>query len=237
MQRVCLSLPDAFVSPTTWVTHSSLLVSILSDDIGDNCAPGDQRHREIHRILLDNSSDIQRRNDAMLFCNLPPRVLERLGSMVVDIQVGLFIHFLNTSIPHSIVPRPSTPSLARPTCPRSVSSNAIQLTVHLLASPRNLISSLPGRSRRFNSDPIDPLPPALSSCTIGSTRHVVSCLVPLCKIIYSTGWTPMKLQLTGQISDLLHLSLENSSRMACLTMQLTSKGWLHEANLVYHVLK
>ncbi|KIK91304.1 hypothetical protein PAXRUDRAFT_830959 [Paxillus rubicundulus Ve08.2h10] len=86
LQRVCLSLPDAFVSPNTWVTHRSLLVSILSDDIGDNSAPGDQRHCEIHRILLDNLSNIQRRNDAMLFRNLPPRVLERLGSMVVDIQ-------------------------------------------------------------------------------------------------------------------------------------------------------
>ncbi|KAF9231909.1 hypothetical protein BU15DRAFT_55624 [Melanogaster broomeanus] len=86
LQRVCLSLPDVFVSPTTWVAHSSLLVSILSDNIADNPAPGDQRHREIQRMLLDNLSDIQRRNDAILFRNLPPRVLERLGSMVVDIQ-------------------------------------------------------------------------------------------------------------------------------------------------------
>ncbi|KAF9219563.1 hypothetical protein BS17DRAFT_760662 [Gyrodon lividus] len=86
LQRVCLSLPDAFVSPNIWVTHSLLLVSILSDDIDDNSAPGDQRQREVQRILLDNLSDIQRRNDAMLFRNLPPRVLERLGSMVVDIQ-------------------------------------------------------------------------------------------------------------------------------------------------------
>ncbi|KIJ67463.1 hypothetical protein HYDPIDRAFT_108239 [Hydnomerulius pinastri MD-312] len=85
LQRVCLSLPDAFVSPNAWVNHSSLLLSILSD-IGDTAGPADQRQREIQRILLDNLSDIQKRNDAMLFRNLPPRVLERLGSMVVDIQ-------------------------------------------------------------------------------------------------------------------------------------------------------
>jgi mediator of RNA polymerase II transcription subunit 12 len=38
-------------------------------------------------LLSDNLKDIQRRNDAMLFRNLPPRKLERLGSLVVDIQI------------------------------------------------------------------------------------------------------------------------------------------------------
>ncbi|KAH7888428.1 hypothetical protein F5I97DRAFT_1803562 [Phlebopus sp. FC_14] len=85
VQRACLSLPDAFVSPDTWACHSSLLVSILSDTIGDPL-PGDLRQREIQRIFLDSLTDIERRNDAMLFRNLPPRVLERLGSMVIDIQ-------------------------------------------------------------------------------------------------------------------------------------------------------
>lgn len=87
LQRICLALPDAFVSPHTWAGYASLLVPVLSDDVGDLPIPGDMRHREIQRIFLQNISDIQRRTDAMLFCNLPPRVLERLGSMVVDIQM------------------------------------------------------------------------------------------------------------------------------------------------------
>lgn len=82
-----MALPDAFVSPHTWASHASLLVPVLSDDVDDLPIPGDMQRREIQRIFLQNISDIQRRTDAMLFCNLPPRVLERLGSMVVDIQV------------------------------------------------------------------------------------------------------------------------------------------------------
>lgn len=89
VQRICLTLPDVFVSPNTWATHSSLLVSVLSNVVRDHSLPGDQRQREVQRLLLENVSDIRRRNDAMLFRNLPPRALERLGSMVVDIQVSL----------------------------------------------------------------------------------------------------------------------------------------------------
>ncbi|KAL4074347.1 hypothetical protein J3A83DRAFT_4509821 [Scleroderma citrinum] len=87
LQRICLALPDAFVSPHTWTSYASLLVPVLSDDVGDVPIPRDMRYREIQRALLHNISDIQRRTDAMLFRNLPPRVLERLGSMVVDIQI------------------------------------------------------------------------------------------------------------------------------------------------------
>ncbi|KAG8221691.1 hypothetical protein J3R82DRAFT_1977 [Butyriboletus roseoflavus] len=86
LQRICLTIPDAFVSPNTWAGHSSSLTSALSGTVGDHSLPGDQRQREIQQLLLENLSDIQRRNDAMLFRNLPPRALERLGSMVVDIQ-------------------------------------------------------------------------------------------------------------------------------------------------------
>lgn len=90
LQRICLTIPDAFVSPNTWAGHASLLTSALTDAVGDHSLPGDQRQREIQHLLLGNLSDIQRRNDAMLFRNLPPRALERLGSMVVDIQVCLY---------------------------------------------------------------------------------------------------------------------------------------------------
>ncbi|KAG9310727.1 transcription mediator complex subunit Med12-domain-containing protein [Chiua virens] len=89
LQRICIVLPDSFVSPNTWAIHSSLLASILSKSVGDNSVPGDQRQCEVQRLLLENLSAIRRRNDAMLFRNLPPRALERLGSMVVHIQVTL----------------------------------------------------------------------------------------------------------------------------------------------------
>lgn len=94
LQRICLILPDAFVSPNTWASHSALLASVLSDAFGDHehSLSGDLRQREIQQLLLENLSDIQRRNDAMLFRNLPPRALERLGSMVVDIQVSHLLY-------------------------------------------------------------------------------------------------------------------------------------------------
>ncbi|KAI6121312.1 hypothetical protein F5141DRAFT_1186585 [Pisolithus sp. B1] len=86
-ERICLTLPDAFVSPHTWANSASFVVPILSNDNSSNSTPGDTRTREAQRVLHHNITDIQRRTDAMLFRNLPPRVLERLGSMVVDIQI------------------------------------------------------------------------------------------------------------------------------------------------------
>jgi mediator of RNA polymerase II transcription subunit 12 len=84
-QRICVALPDTFVSPSAWLAHSSLLCSALAGpaDIG----PSNCRRRDFQQLLSDNLKDIQRRNDAMLFRNLPPRKLERLGSLVVDIQI------------------------------------------------------------------------------------------------------------------------------------------------------
>ncbi|OAX39947.1 hypothetical protein K503DRAFT_781763 [Rhizopogon vinicolor AM-OR11-026] len=85
IQRICVALPDAFVSPSIWLAHSSLLSSLLAESTGGG--PSDIRRREFQHLLSDNFVDIQRRNDAMLFRNLPPRKLERLGSLVVDIQI------------------------------------------------------------------------------------------------------------------------------------------------------
>ncbi|KAG1745538.1 uncharacterized protein EDB91DRAFT_1236376 [Suillus paluster] len=85
IQRICMTLPDTLVSPSTWLAHSSLLCSVLADAAGDE--PSDCRRRDFQQLISDNLMDIQRRNDAMLFRNLPPRKLERLGSLVVDIQI------------------------------------------------------------------------------------------------------------------------------------------------------
>ncbi|KAG2121417.1 hypothetical protein BD769DRAFT_1629455 [Suillus cothurnatus] len=85
IQRICVALPDAFVSPGAWLAHSSLLCSALAGPT--DSGPSDCRRRDFQQLISDNLIDIQRRNDAMLFRNLPPRKLERLGSLVVDIQI------------------------------------------------------------------------------------------------------------------------------------------------------
>ncbi|KAG1807752.1 hypothetical protein EV424DRAFT_1543731 [Suillus variegatus] len=85
IQRICVALPDTFVSPRTWLAHSLLLCSALAGPV--DSGPSDCRRRDFQQLISDNLRDIQRRNDAMLFRNLPPRKLERLGSLVVDIQI------------------------------------------------------------------------------------------------------------------------------------------------------
>ncbi|KAG1727617.1 hypothetical protein EDB19DRAFT_1897524 [Suillus lakei] len=84
-ERICVALPDTFVSPSTWLAHSSILCSALAGPADGG--PSDCRRRDFQQLISDNLIDIQRRNDAMLFRNLPPRKLERLGSLVLDIQI------------------------------------------------------------------------------------------------------------------------------------------------------
>ncbi|KAK0461037.1 uncharacterized protein EV420DRAFT_1529889, partial [Desarmillaria tabescens] len=86
LQRFCLALPDAFVSPRMWATHSGLLRAVLTENIMDQTFD-DQNPNEIHQDLIRNVTDIQRRNEAMLFYNLPPLASDRLGSSVLDIKL------------------------------------------------------------------------------------------------------------------------------------------------------
>ncbi|KAH9993507.1 hypothetical protein BJV74DRAFT_833136 [Russula compacta] len=64
LRRACLTIPDAFISPR--ISHPR---------------PTDT----IYTVLSDNFVDIQKRNDAMWFRNLPPRVLARLTEAVSDV--------------------------------------------------------------------------------------------------------------------------------------------------------
>lgn len=70
--------------------HSALLTSVLTENILDH--PADQHvqqnTREVHQIILENFYDIKRRNEAMLFRNLPSLVSARLGSAVSDVEVN-----------------------------------------------------------------------------------------------------------------------------------------------------
>ncbi|THH13392.1 hypothetical protein EW146_g6819 [Bondarzewia mesenterica] len=85
--RCCINLPDAFISPRMWVAHSSLLSCILA---GDACESPDayleQTKSFLRRTLYENYVEIKKRNDAMLFRNLPPRVLARLSEAVTDVM-------------------------------------------------------------------------------------------------------------------------------------------------------
>lgn len=72
-----------------WNMHSTFLVQALTETMADpsNQQLIEQNSQEVQRILVDNVADIRRRNEAMLFRNLPPRGLARLGSSVADVQV------------------------------------------------------------------------------------------------------------------------------------------------------
>lgn len=71
-----------------WITHAALLQQILNGDSRSNHAtrPPDT----IYTMLADNFADIQKRNDAMWFRNLPPRVLARLTEAVSDVTVSAY---------------------------------------------------------------------------------------------------------------------------------------------------
>ncbi|TFK74611.1 hypothetical protein BDN72DRAFT_955610 [Pluteus cervinus] len=91
LQRICLAIPDAFVSPRLWSLQSNLIQEALGEDILDH--PKDDKHieqcsRDIRQLITDNVSDIQRRNDAMLFRKLPPHIsTNTLGSAVSDVKL------------------------------------------------------------------------------------------------------------------------------------------------------
>ncbi|KAJ7647576.1 hypothetical protein FB45DRAFT_893821 [Roridomyces roridus] len=89
LQRVCLSLPDVFVSPAMWSAHATLISSALTENLMDHTSDPhiDQNSRDLHQLLVDNFLDIKRRNEAMLFTNLPSHVSARLRTVVSDVQL------------------------------------------------------------------------------------------------------------------------------------------------------
>ncbi|KAJ7668448.1 hypothetical protein DFH06DRAFT_1181718 [Mycena polygramma] len=89
LQRVCLSLPDAFVSPGMWSAHANLVAEALTENVLDH-SPDlhiEQNSRDLHQLSVDNFMDIKRRNEAMLFTNLPSHVSARLRTVVSDVQL------------------------------------------------------------------------------------------------------------------------------------------------------
>ena len=70
--------------------YGAVLEEILLDDFSTD-GPDTSLQPNIqalHQIVLDTLSDVQRRNEAMLFHHLPPRVLGTLSSALSDIKVS-----------------------------------------------------------------------------------------------------------------------------------------------------
>lgn len=92
-QRICLAIPDAFVSPKMWSTYSDLLAQVLtSSDIqfpSDHCM--NQNGQDLRHSLSENFLGIKRRNEAMLFRGPIAQVSARLGAAVADVKVLLFL--------------------------------------------------------------------------------------------------------------------------------------------------
>ncbi|THV06762.1 hypothetical protein K435DRAFT_711026 [Dendrothele bispora CBS 962.96] len=86
LQRICIALPDTYVSPRLWMSHSELLLDVLTR----HSMPIDEGERDaqsISQVLRENFSDIKKRNETMLFRNLPSLVSVRLGSAVSDVEL------------------------------------------------------------------------------------------------------------------------------------------------------
>ncbi|KAG6829453.1 hypothetical protein H0H92_004513 [Tricholoma furcatifolium] len=90
VQRLCIVLPDSFIGPSLWKTHSLLLTDILTRKIAD--FPGtnhiERNAHDICRILQENLTAIRRRNEAMLFRSLP--LLNSISSATDLSTVQLF---------------------------------------------------------------------------------------------------------------------------------------------------
>lgn len=88
-QRSFLALPDAFVSPRMWLLQSHSLDTLLNDYIAAHASLTDPEHTAatLHETLLDIFSDVKQRNEAMLFYDLPPRMLGGLSSTLSTIKV------------------------------------------------------------------------------------------------------------------------------------------------------
>jgi len=93
-KRICIALPDTYVSPRLWMSYSDILHDILTCYVDD----GEKDAQNIARILRENFSDIKKRNETMLFRNLPSLVSVRLGSAVSDVEVSCLLVSLCTEV-------------------------------------------------------------------------------------------------------------------------------------------
>lgn len=87
-KRSFLALPDAFISPRAWQVHSELMSDIISNAVAPTEGTPVQSAQALQQTFQDLLADMKRRNEAMLFRRLPPRVVGSLTSALSDIKVG-----------------------------------------------------------------------------------------------------------------------------------------------------
>ncbi|KAJ4468328.1 hypothetical protein J3R30DRAFT_3305964 [Lentinula aciculospora] len=90
LQRVCLVLPDAFVSPRMWIIYNDIICEVLTRDSNNNLPEGSIEQltgASIFNIIYRNFLDVRRRIEAMLFRNLPSLTTSHLGSAVHDVEL------------------------------------------------------------------------------------------------------------------------------------------------------
>ena len=79
------------MNPRLWLQHSPLLEEILAEHISRTSADAGREVAfstpALNETFLAAYEDVKKRNDAMLFRNLPPRVLGSISSALSDIKV------------------------------------------------------------------------------------------------------------------------------------------------------
>ncbi|EEB92684.1 hypothetical protein MPER_08771, partial [Moniliophthora perniciosa FA553] len=94
VQRLSLTIPDTFVSPKLWSGYADLIADILVTEITDNTQDemAENGTHYLSQHMVFNLADIKKRNETMLFRNLPDVSSVRLGSAVSDVEVRFQIY-------------------------------------------------------------------------------------------------------------------------------------------------
>ncbi|KAI0769653.1 hypothetical protein BD413DRAFT_627402 [Trametes elegans] len=89
ISRSFLALPESCISPRIYTQYGAVLEEILMENFAvDGSEAATQQNAQVLRqTVADTLSDVQRRNEAMLFQHLPPRVLGSLSSALSDVKL------------------------------------------------------------------------------------------------------------------------------------------------------
>lgn len=96
LQRLCIVLPDAFVSPKLWQTYQTILEIVMNSDALDISETSGAQ--SVRQVLANNFQSISRRNEAMLFVNMPQLAPAQLGSSVQEIKVFVLLAILTVTL-------------------------------------------------------------------------------------------------------------------------------------------
>ncbi|KAJ3559369.1 hypothetical protein NM688_g388 [Phlebia brevispora] len=87
IMRTFLASSDAFVSPRMWMQYSGLFQELISERLGNDAAEDKSQNEDrLAQTFSSHSEDVRRRNEAMLFRNLPARIRGTLSSALADIK-------------------------------------------------------------------------------------------------------------------------------------------------------